>query len=391
VASTAARAAILDSDGTVVRELDLPASRAGEAQLLAALPSGCIVVLESTGRYHLRWARRLTAAGHRVHVVNALLAKRLATDRNALRGNKSDPIDARHLARLGLMHLPTLESCLFREDPARKRLLELCRVRSSQRAVLTQCLSLAHHYLYGMLPEAEALGVRFAQNRAAVELFLEIDSLARLRAMRRTTLEKHLADKAEPFARMLRESPEIDVVFDACLPALQAQLRLVASLGNLLDEMLVQIRAAIKTSGQKQLVDLALTIPGFGQKTAPAIIACLPDTWEQWGDKRTTAIKLQAFFGFDPRLRTSGKWAGKVRMTKRGIALARTALYQAAFCALRTDPDLRAAYHAQRAAGKHHDVAVSHLMRRQLRRLVAVLKDRSPFVVYQSPEVAVPA
>ena len=71
-------------------------------------------------------------------------------------------------------------------------------------------------------------------------------------------------------------------------------------------------------------------------------------------------------------------------MTKRGNELARTALFQAAFCALRVDAGLHATYRAQIAAGKHHKVAISHVMRRQLRRLVAVLKNGSPFVPDQS-------
>lgn len=391
VASTAARAAIINSTGVIVQELDVPASHAGEDQLLAVLPANCIIILESTGRYHARWARRLARAGHRVYLINGLLAKRMATGRNALRENKSDPIDARHLAQIGRLHLDDLKDCLFRENPARKRLLELCLVRSAQRKILTQCLSLAHHYLFSMLPEAEALGITFAQNQPLVDLFLKIDSLARLRAMRSTTLTTHLADKAEPFSQMLRGPLNAEAMFDSYLPALQAQLRLIDNLNTLLKELLGHIRDAARNSGRQQLIDLARTIPGFGEKSTPAIIACLPDSWEQWGDKRTTATKLQAFFGCDPRLRTSGKWVGQVKMTKRGISLARTALYQVSFCALRTDADLHATYAAQRAAGKHHDIAISHVMRRQLRRLVAVLKDGTPFVEHQSPTLAASA
>jgi transposase len=188
VASTAACAAIVNCAGAILQQLEVSASRDGEDQLLGVLPANCIVVMESTGRYHARWARRLSGAGHRVYLINGLLAKRLATGRNALRGNKSDPIDARHLAQIGRLHLDAIKDCLFREDPARRRLLELCLVRSAQRTILTQSLSLAHHYLFSMLPEAEALGLTFAQNQPLVDLFLRIDSLARLRALRSSTL-----------------------------------------------------------------------------------------------------------------------------------------------------------------------------------------------------------
>jgi transposase len=391
VASTAARAAIINSAGVFVQELDVPASRAGEDQLLAVLPTGCIVILESTGRYHGRWARRLSRAGHRVYLINGLLAKRMATGKYALRDYKSDPIDARHLAQLGRLHLHDFKDCLFQENPARRRLLELCQVRSAQRTILTQCLSLAHHYLFSMLPEAEALDISFAQNQPLVDLFLRIDSLKRLRAMHCATIHTHLGNKAQAFFEMLKAPLNAETMFDAYLPALQAQLRLIDSLNTLLKELYTHIREAGRTSGRQHLIDLARSIPGFGEKSTPAIIACLPDSWQHWGSNRITATKLQAFFGFDPRVRSSGKWIGQVKMTKRGIALARTALYQASFCALRTDADLHATYAAQRAAGKHHDVAISHVMRRQLRRLVAVLKSGTPFVEHQSSALALSA
>ncbi len=63
-----------------------------------------------------------------------------------------------------------------------------------------------------------------------------------------------------------------------------------------------------------------------------------------------------------------------------GIELARTALFQAATCALLHDPDMKAVFDRKKAEGKFYLVCVSHVMRIQLRRLVAVLYDRQPFV-----------
>ena len=384
IASTSARAALLDAQGVIVQEIDLPASRAGEDELLGLLPAASIVVMESTGRYHLRWARRLAASGHEVYVLNALLAKRLATSANALREYKSDPLDARHLARVGRLHLATIRTYRFHENPARQRLRELCQVRTNQRRILTEVLAVAHHYLGLLLPESEGLDLRFAQHKGAIRLLLSVDSLERLRGLRLVTLQKHLGEKAAAFHAMLRTPLNATTLFDAYLPALHAQLRLVEALHDLLAQLARDIRKAARDSGRWQQIQLAESLPGFGEKSTPAIIACLPDGWEQWGDKRTTANKLQAYFGCDPRVRTSGKWEGRVKMTKRGHELARTALFQAAFCALRVDADLHATYQKQITAGKHHKVAISHVMRRQLRRLVAVLKNATPFVPNQS-------
>ena len=84
--------------------------------------------------------------------------------------------------------------------------------------------------------------------------------------------------------------------------------------------------------------------------------------------------------GCDPKLCESGQWKGRVRMSKRGVELARTALFQAATCAMLHDPDMKAVFDRKRAEGKFYLVCVSHVMRLQLRRLVAVLYDRKPFV-----------
>ena len=127
-------------------------------------------------------------------------------------------------------------------------------------------------------------------------------------------------------------------------------------------------------------VALVQTIPGFGTKTTPTIVACLPQDLRTWGPKQKVARKVQADFGFDPKLKESGQWRGQVHMSKRGIELARTAQFQAAICALLHDPDMKAVYDRKKTDGKFHLVAVSHVMRLMLRRLVAVLYDRQPFV-----------
>jgi hypothetical protein len=54
-------------------------------------------------------------------------------------------------------------------------------------------------------------------------------------------------------------------------------------------------------------------------------------------------------------------------------------LFQCAFSAAQSDPQLRAYYHRKRNQGKTHNVAISHLMRILTRRLVAVLRSGKPY------------
>lgn len=203
IASTSACVCVQDTAGTILHELNLPATREGEDRLLALLPPGTAVFMESTGRYHLTWARRLSAAGHPVYVLNALLAKRLMGAANALRQNKTDRIDGRELAGVGRRHGAELQTHRFREDPGRLGLRTLCQVRVHQRQVLTHTLKSAAGLLGTMLPEAPGLGL--ASNRGLAALFLKIDSLARLQAMRLTTLQGYACSQAEALHTVLRQ------------------------------------------------------------------------------------------------------------------------------------------------------------------------------------------
>lgn len=386
VASTSAAVCLQNADGSLRHEIILPATREGEDRLLALLPAGTPVFMESTGRYHLTWARRLAAAGHPVYVLNALLAKRLTGANNALRQNKSDKIDARELTHIGRLHGADLENYRFHEDAGRLGLRTLCQVRVHQRRLLTDTLKSAAGLLATMLPEATWL--KLAENRGLATLFLQIESLECLQRMRLSSLQTFACGKAEALHVALRQPLSAATVFNALLPSLQAQLRLIESLRDQQLLLLAEIRAAVITAQRGPEVQLVQTIPGYGEKTAATIVACVPDDLRSWGPKQKVGRKLQAYFGCDPKLKESGKWKGQVRMSKRGIELARTALFQAATCAILHDPDMKAVFDRKKAEGKFYLVCVSHVMRIQLRRLVAVLYDRKPFL-RSSPNISV--
>ena len=114
-------------------ELDLPGSAAGRDELLARLqahvpaPEELLIVLEATGVLHLNWSAALAQAGYTVAVVNPLLARRLCgTLENAIRQNKTDPIDARGLCALGALHgEKLLAKYRFRLEPERLALQRL--------------------------------------------------------------------------------------------------------------------------------------------------------------------------------------------------------------------------------------------------------------------------
>lgn len=113
------------------------------------------------------------------------------------------------------------------------------------------------------------------------------------------------------------------------------------------------------------------TIPGIGSITGPLIVAELGDLRRFAGRRPLHA--LLAYAGMDPRVRQSGQWSGKVKMSKRGSVALRTALYQAASMARLHEPCLAEIYHHHRhQLHKHHSIAISHVARKLLAIIYAV-------------------
>ena len=378
VSSSSAYAKLLSPEAKVLNQGLFNATTEDVRNLLRILPPKTPVFLESTGRYHQFWARELTAAGHPVHLLNPLLAKRLQPAAKALRQNKSDPGDSHNLADTGRLHGDELAHTLWREDPSNDATRVLTRVRHRQRDQLTDTLKAAQDLLGRILPEADFLNL--AKLTKLAPFLLEIKSLKQLRGLHLATLEKHLGQHARPLHQLLRGPLNAAAIFDHLLPALHAELLQVENLREGQKRLDEQIETSTTTSGRAEEVRLARTIPGIGPKTAPVLVGALPRDLRTLGTKRDAQRKALALLGCEPRLRDSGKMKGRRTMTKRGDRVARTALFQAASCAIMHDERMKAHYDREKKLGKAHRVAVSHVMRRTLWRLIAVLYDGKNFL-----------
>ncbi len=122
---------------------------------------------------------------------------------------------------------------------------------------------------------------------------------------------------------------------------------------------------------QRELLD---SIPGIGPATSAWLIAEL-------GAKHfDCARSAAAFVGLTPAHRTSGSSVhGKPRLSKRGSARLRKALYWPAITALRCNPVIQ--HFAQRlhARGKHKMAIIAAVMRKLIHIAFGVLKSGRPF------------
>lgn len=375
---------LLDSQRRRCASGSVPAHRAGLAELLGLLHQHCgatsvPVILEATGTLHLGWAEAFTQAGHFVFVLNPLVSKRLYSTANVIRDSKTDAVDAHGLAEIGVVHAAALERFRYRRDAARFGLQRLQTVRAGVRSALTNQRRAYVSLLDVVFPELNTLldvhtqRVRALLAAASTPTALLTRSLRQLRAA--------FGTHTDPVLAAARASLAVPELAQASVPALRALLATITALETQLRQLDAQLQAQLAAVTDARQIALAHTVPGFGNKTVVAVLAQVPPSLLAGGPRRQAAARLQALMGNDPRRQESGQWKGQSRMSKRGNRCLRTAMFQAAFCAVIHDEELRAYYQKKRAEGKHHKVALSHVMRILTRRLVAVLMSGKPYEV----------
>lgn len=146
-----------------------------------------------------------------------------------------------------------------------------------------------------------------------------------------------------------------------------------------LDRAIAEIKEAIAQhidhhpdlKAQRELLD---SIPGLGPATCAWLIAEL-------GAKRFACARAAAaFVGLTPAHRLSGTSVhGKPRLSKRGNAQLRKALYWPAITALRCNPIVQALGQRLRARGKHPMAIIAAAMRKLVHIAFGVLKSGKPF------------
>jgi transposase len=369
------------ADGSRCWRGTLTTDQAGQQQLEkilaennASLPA-TLVLVEATGVYHLPWAERLTKADAEVYVLNPLLAARLQSAANALREHKTDRVDVARLCETGRLYASELARFRYRPQPAQQGLKQLDHARRQLRRTLTNLKKSLKSHLELVFPALlkAKIGADTARAAAILEKAPTAGAWSALPKAERQTLAR---DKLAALDQACAETLADETLAQACVPALRALLHAEQAMADQLHDC----DETIKPRLPAERVALIASLPGFGERTAAVMATYLPASFAGWGPRKKIVARVQALFGCDPRLRQSGKWVGKVKISKRGIAAGRTALFQAAFCSLDSDEQNAAYYKALREDGKEHKAAMVDLMRKQVRRLVAVLCNNRPFI-----------
>ena len=226
------RVALSNRSEHVLFEKDLSVEATGLRQLLAAIkrqvnaPEQLLVLIEATGLLHLNWSAALTKAGYAVAVINPLIARRLYTLQNSIRDNKSDPIDARGLCTIGLLHgEKLLAHYRFSLRPEQFTLQRAQSVRKALRSAVTNLkktyqslMDLSFPELGGLL-QLDGVGIR--------QLLIQAPTPAAIAGKRLSTLEKNwmVRPKAAALKALAADSMADPDLAAASAPALVALLQ----------------------------------------------------------------------------------------------------------------------------------------------------------------------
>lgn len=380
-------AALLDDAGVVLWRQRIAVSQSGFAVLGQRLASTDVaeltVALEATGAYWLTLHAWLTERGvARVVVLNPLQTRAF---RNAtIRGSKTDRIDAVALATL-VRWLGTTATGHVLPEGRQAAAREVSRLRTEMVELRARQLVKLGSVLDRLFPEfANAFGKLGSASALAV--------LARWA----TPTALGTADRDELVAVLTRASRGL--LGAAKAAELQALAVTSAGVPDPLDAAAIAVRTLVAhiTHLDAQIATLAERLaellapdaatdvllrscPGIGIETARTWLAEAPDLERFRG--KDGADKLLAMVGLDVRISESGASAGRARMSKRGNRYLRRALMLAAENAARTDLQCRAVLAKQRARGKPYRVAVSHVARKLVHILYAVLTRQQPYVL----------
>ena len=319
------------------------------------------VGLEATGHYHLNLLGYLLDKGFPTCLINpsqtSLFRKSLS-----FRKTKTDPVDARAIARL-LMSDRTLQPYSL-TSYQNEELKSLTRYRADKVRERAKLKSSFSRLVVILFPELEKL-VPTLHMVTVYDLLHEFPGASHVASAHLTRLS-HLILKAskgryeKEEAVRIREAARHSI--GSIFPAKSLELRHTIDHIRFLDDEINEIEAQIFSLLDKDPPKM-LDIPGMGPRMAAVIVAEVGDF-----KRFSSPDKLLAYAGLSPTTCQSGQLTSTyAKMEKRGSRYLRYALFNAAKYICIWEPTFRAYFAKKRAEGKHYNVAISHAAKKLVR------------------------
>lgn len=344
-------------------------------QELSILEGSVWIGLEATGHYWLSLYDVLTSQGYPVVVLNPLQVS--AYRKSGVRKVKNDRTDAVWIA--DFVRVSNLQAS--RQDiPVLLQLRELSRFRYWLVDQMGDCKRKLLTILDRVFPEYESLfsSVFLQSSRTllkeavSAQEFANFDLQQLIEVLERSSHGHFGVDKAEQLQQLARQSIGVGFLANAA----QLEMRCLLNQIELLETQQDQVEQVLAQLMQ-QIPQYITSIPGIALSTGAAILSEIGDVTRFDHEE-----KLIAYAGIDATVYQSGQFqASEAHMSKRGSPYLRHALWQAAFMAIRYDPELQAYYQRKRAEGKAHGTALGAVCRKLLVRIYVVLKEQRPYII----------
>lgn len=381
------QAILCDSQGEAIASpLRFPANYKGYQQLVSYLEkridkrkmANIHAGLEATGAYWPTLYQQLVEMGIRVTVLNPLQVK--AYRNEGIRGSKTDRIDAHLIVKI-LRFGDYKESDIPNEDILALR--QLTRLRSDLVTMTTSLKQRVIAIFDQVFPEYQAVfSDTFSVSSKALlkegtlpEEIAAIDTRKLTRLLKKASRGRLGEQRAKDIKQAANQTVGVKIALDAFSISLEILLTQISHLEEQIDRLDGEINTRLAT--QKATLT---TIPGVGNIIAATIIAEIGN-FSRFADDKDGAEKLVALAGLDPKLRESGVYKGRAKMSKRGSPYLRKAIRQAAFIAtcVAHDPMFAAICQKKLAQGKHFEVALSHVENKMLHVVYSLLKSKKVY------------
>jgi transposase len=380
-----AAAAIGDAGEIVLPPRFVTQDAGGFASLSGALgtlggAAMVIVGMEATGHYWKPLRHDLAAQGYRVDVINPLITSREASA--DVRGRKTDKRDAIAIANV-------VRRGGYSTTPVEHNQTDATKAFARQRRYLVGRRSDAKRRLAAALdvvfPEAaKAFGDLYgAASLAVIEAFPSARLMADADIRKLTSLftktshGKLSREMAEEIRTAARQSVSRTIVNEGEEFVATQTVDEIRTLDGQIDA----VEKRLLSTEAQPAARILESIKGAG-KIQPRVFAAELGNLDRFAGPDMSS-KILAFAGCEPRVRESGTWKGRSKMSKRGSAPMRSSLYLMA-CTIRLHtPFFNEIYKRHIAKGKHHNVAISHVMRKIVEVMCGMYNTDTTFVATQ--------
>ena len=331
-----------------------------------------ILVMESTGHYGDNFISFFFNKGFNIALINPITTSHIR--KASIRDIKNDHFDSFNIAKAFIINPVRF---IDKTDINSLNLKKLTRFRNDSVKQLAKFKVRLVSAVDIIFPELHSIFKSGIHSKACYHILKRYPDKKKIAALNINSLTKTLSKFSrghfkEVHASLLKSLASNSVgISDFSLSILIPQL--IQSI-EMLDKQIKKKKKNIEILF-KNSQSVITSIPGIGSVAAASILGEIGNI-----NRFSSASKLLAFAGLDPRVRQSGTcYAKSSRMSKRGSRYLRYVLIYTAWNVVRNNQTFKIYYERKRNQDKSHYQALGHVAHKLIRVLFKLLSANIPF------------